>query len=95
MICAFPNEARREAGFQIDRAQRGLDPYDWKPMKSVGPGVREIRIRDLGGAFRVIYFAMMGDAIYVLHAFQKKTPRTSQRDFDLASARLKQLIRRS
>jgi phage-related protein len=85
---------RREAGFQIDRVQRGLDPDNWKPMKTVGPGVREIRIRDAAGAFRVIYIATLADAIYVLHAFQKKTLATSKRDLDLARARFKELMRR-
>jgi phage-related protein len=81
-------------GFQIDRVQRGLDPDNWKPMKTVGPGVREIRIRDAAGAFRVIYIATLADAIYVLHAFQKKTLATSKRDLDLARARFKELMRR-
>ena len=57
MVRAFPAGARREAGFQIDRIQRGLDPDNWKPMKTIGPGVREIRIRSGAGAFRVIYIA--------------------------------------
>jgi phage-related protein len=87
-VRAFPDRARRDAGFQLDRVQRGLEPDDWKPMTSVGPGVREIRVRDVSGAFRVVYVATFTDAIYVLHAFQKKTQRTSSRDLALASARL-------
>lgn len=69
--------------------QNGLDPNDWKPMKSVGSGVREIRIRDASGAFRIIYLAALADRILVLHAFQKKTQRTAQRDIELAAKRLK------
>ena len=69
--------------------QNGLDPDDWKPMKAVGPGVREIRIRDASGAFRVIYMATLADRVLVLHAFQKKTRRTAQRDIELAAKRLK------
>lgn len=68
----FPATARREAGYQLRRVQDGLDPDDWKPMGSVGPGVREIRVRDELGAFQVIYGASLRDAVYVLHAFQKK-----------------------
>lgn len=83
---ALPERARRDAGFQIDRVQRGLDPDDWKPMQTVGPGVREIRVRDASGAFRVIYVATFADAIYVLHAFAKKTQRTSARDLTLAQS---------
>jgi len=54
----FPPMARRAAGYQLDRVQRGLEPDDWKPMPSVGPGVRELRLRDRGGAFRVIYLVV-------------------------------------
>jgi phage-related protein len=90
---AFPEGARRDAGFQLERVQRGLDPDDWKPMRSVGPGVREIRVRDAAGAFRVIYVATFADAVYVLHAFQKKAQRTSGRDLALAESRFRTLKR--
>jgi len=90
---AFPTEARREAGHQLDRVQRGLEPDDWKPMPAVGPGVREVRVRDDTGAFRVIYTATRPEAVYVLHAFQKKTQQTARRDLDLAKARLRDLTR--
>lgn len=90
---AFPEAARREAGYQLDRVQRGLDPDDWKPMPSVGSGVREVRIRDQAGAFRVFYVAIRPEAVYVLHAFQKKTQVTAKRDLALAEVRLKELIR--
>lgn len=88
---AFPEEARRTAGFQLNRVQCGLDPNDWKPMPSIGPGVRELRVRDDAGAFRVIYTATRPEAVYVLHAFHKKTRATAQRDLDLAKARLRDL----
>ncbi|MEJ0075408.1 MAG: type II toxin-antitoxin system RelE/ParE family toxin [Alphaproteobacteria bacterium] len=90
---AFPEQARHDAGFQLERVQRGLDPDDWKPMQTIGSGVREIRVRDASGAFRVIYAAAFAEAIYVLHAFAKKTQRTSQRDIALAQRRLKELKR--
>jgi phage-related protein len=93
-IRAFPDRARREAGYQLERVQRGFDPDDWKPMKGVGEGTREIRIRDRSGAYRVIYVATFRDAIYVLHAFAKKTQRTSVRDLTVAASRLKDLKRR-
>ena len=85
----FPTGARREAGHQLDRVQRGLEPDDWKPMPGVGAGVREIRLRDEAGAFRVVYVAAFAEAVYVLHAFQKKTQRTAKRDLDLSAARLR------
>ncbi|OWJ65771.1 type II toxin-antitoxin system RelE/ParE family toxin [Inquilinus limosus] len=87
----FPDTARREAGIELRQVQLGLDPSDWKPMKTIGPGVREIRIRDKAGAFRVIYVVRRGDAVYVLHAFQKKTQQTAKKDLDLAAARLRQI----
>jgi phage-related protein len=90
---AFPNRARREAGFQLDRVQRGLDPDDWKPMKGVGQGVREIRVRDTSGAFRVVYVATFCEAVYVLHAFSKKTQRTSLRDLAVAQSRFGEMKR--
>ncbi len=91
---AFPDHPRRDMGFQIDRLQHGLEPDDWKPMATIGVGVREIRVRDGTGAYRVIYTARIADAVYVLHAFQKKTQATAQRDLDLAAKRLRDLMRK-
>jgi len=87
----FPEDARREAGHELYQVQKGLDPSDWKPMPTIGAGVREIRIRDGIGAYRVIYIATLADAIHVLHAFQKKSQKTAQRDLALAAARLRAL----
>lgn len=86
----FPADARRQAGFELDAVQRGLDPSDWKPVTSVGTGVREIRIHVLG-EWRVIYVAKLADAIYVLHAFHKKTQRTRHEDIELARRRYRQI----
>jgi len=82
----FPDDARYDAGYPLDR-EHGLQPDDFKPMPAIGKGVEEIRIRDDTGAFRVIYTARLADAIYVLHAFRKKTQATSKRDIDLAKQR--------
>jgi phage-related protein len=87
----FPKSARRAAGYQLDRVQRGLEPDDWRSMQAIGPGVRELRIRDRSGAFRVIYLATLADRIVVLHAFQKKTQRTAKRDIELAAKRFGEL----
>jgi phage-related protein len=86
----FPDEARRAAGFELRAVQNGLEPSDWKPMQVIGPGVKEIRIHALG-EWRVIYVAKLHDAVYVLHAFQKKTRKTSQHDIDLARQRYRQI----
>ena len=88
---AFPADARREVGYQLFQVQIGEAPSDWKPTTSIGPGVREIRIRQASGAYRVIYLATIGYAVHVLHAFQKKTQATAKRDIDLARARLRQI----
>jgi phage-related protein len=75
---AFPATAMDDMGHQLFRVQCGLDPDDWKPMVSIGSGVRETRVRDPSGAFRTIYFATRPEAIYVLHCFRKKTPKTAR-----------------
>lgn len=86
----FPDKARREAGYQLSQIQLGFEPTDWKPMHSIGRGVREIRIHS-DGEYRVIYITRLHETIYVLHAFQKKTKKTSRNDIHLATARLKLL----
>lgn len=92
-VLQFPDEPRREAGFQLGKVQAGLDPDDWKPFNDVGPGVREIRIRDATGIFRVMYVAKFEETIYVLHCFQKKTEATAKRDKDIAEARYRAIVR--
>jgi len=88
---SFPVDAKRKAGFQLDRVQHGLEPEDWKPMKAIAAGVREIRIRASDGAYRVTYTAKIGNSVYVLHAFRKKTQKTAQRHIELARQRLKEI----
>jgi phage-related protein len=89
----FPVDARQDAGYQLDKVQRGLQPDDYKPMPTIGRGVEEIRIRDDAGSYRVIYTARLADAVVVLHAFQKKTQRTSRRDIELAKARFREMMK--
>ena len=88
----FSEAARRDAGFELYQVQRGLDPTDWKPMASVAPGVREIRIHERN-EYRVLFVARFAEAVYVLHAFVKKTQHTSQHDLELARRRFQQLVR--
>jgi len=90
----FPAEARRAVGFELGFVQRGLDPSDWKSMNEVGAGVREIRIHVLG-EWRVLYVAKFAEAVYVLHAFQKKTQKTRREDIELARTRYRQIGDRS
>ena len=90
----FPDDAKHDAGYQLDRVQHGLQPDDFKPMPTIGKGVEEIRVRDDSGAYRIIYTARLADAVYVLHAFQKKTQATSKRDIELAKQRFALLSRK-
>ncbi|WP_244159839.1 type II toxin-antitoxin system RelE/ParE family toxin [Cupriavidus alkaliphilus] len=71
----------------MGRIQAGLEPEDWKPFDDLGPGTREIRLRDASGAFRVIYVARFEEAVYVLHCFQKKSQATNLTDKRIAEAR--------
>jgi phage-related protein len=83
---AFPEEARQRAGYQLRRVQQGLLPDDWKPMPSVGAGVAEIRVHT-DVEHRVLYVAKFEGAIYVLHAFEKRTRQTRSADIELARTR--------
>ncbi|WP_202303000.1 MULTISPECIES: type II toxin-antitoxin system RelE/ParE family toxin [Dryocola] len=88
----FPMDARKEAGYQLDKVQHGFDPDDWRPFTAVGPGVKEIRIRDEQGIYRVMYVAKFEEAVYVLHCFQKKTQTTRGKDVELAAQRFRALL---
>jgi len=89
----FPEDARHDVGYQLDKVQRGQQPDDFKPMPSIGMGVEEIRVWDESGTYRVVYTARLADAVYVLHAFQKNTQAKSKRDIDVAKARYSELMR--
>ncbi len=91
-LLEFPREARREAGFQLGKVQAGLEPDNWKPFDEVGAGVREVRIQDATGIFRVMYVAKFEEALYVLHCFQKRTQATSRHDKTIAAARYRAVI---
>jgi phage-related protein len=83
---AFPAEARQAAGHELWQVQSGLSPSDFRPMPAIGPGVFEIRVHR-AGEWRVIYVAKFQDAVYVLHAFRKKTRATRIGDIELARRR--------
>ena len=87
----FPADARREAGYQLRKVQRGLLPDDWKPIRTVGPGTMEIRLHT-GVEHRVFYVAKFEEAVYVLHAFEKRTAQTRQADIELARTRYGTLV---
>jgi phage-related protein len=85
-IRSFPGDARQDAGFELERVQRNLEPRDWKPVNAAGAGVIEIRVH-AGGEYRVLYVAKWKDAVHALHAFAKKTQKTRRADIELAAKR--------
>jgi phage-related protein len=88
---SFAEDARRECGHQLNRVQHGRDPENWKAMSTVGVGVREIRVHQ-NGEFRVLYVANLSEAVYVLHAFEKKARKTPKQDLELATARFRSIV---
>jgi phage-related protein len=91
-LLAFPEEPRRQAGFQLGKIQAGLDPDDWKPFDSIGAGTREIRVREADGIYRVMYVTKFAEALYVLHCLQKKTQKLAPRDRLIAETRYRAII---
>lgn len=90
-LCAMPDSARHDIGLELMRVQFGGDPQSFKPMSTVGPGAYEIRVRDESGAYRAIYVAKFETAVYVLHAFQKRSQQTAKMDIELAKARYRMI----
>ena len=86
----MPREAMREAGRQLCRVQQGNEPNDWKPMATIGPGVRELRVWISDGSYRVVYYVRSGDCVLILHAFKKTSQATLKRHIELARKRLKE-----
>lgn len=91
-LCEFPFEPKKKAGFQLRKVQAGLEPDDWKPFDEVGAGVREVRVKDAQGIYRVMYVAKFEEAVYVLHCFQKKTEATTKQDKDIAQTRYRSIL---
>jgi len=90
-VRSFPPEARREVGHELHQIQQGLEPSDWKTLSSLGAGVCEIRIH-AGNEYRVVYVAKFSAAIYVLHAFVKKTARMPEHEAAIVRKRLQELM---
>jgi phage-related protein len=88
----FPDTARSDAGYALREVQKGNKPPDWKPMSTIGIGVKEIRVKDEKGIFRIVFVIKYLGRVNVLHAFQKKTQKTSKKDIDLAKQRLKLVL---
>jgi phage-related protein len=88
---AFPEDARATLGYELRRVQSGLEPEDWKPLPAIGPGAAEIRIHT-GLEHRVVYVAKFAEAVYVLHAFEKKTQRMPTKEMELARRRYGEMV---
>lgn len=89
-LLKFSKAAKQNAGYNLDKIQCGREPQDWKPMTSIGKGVKELRIH-CENEYRIIYLAQRIEGVYVLHTFLKKTQKTSQKDLELAKKRFKQI----
>ncbi len=93
-IREFPDEPRLDIGYALDLVQRGKVPADIKRMSTVGAGVYEIRVHESDGTFRVFYVANRPEAVYVLHAFHKKTEKTPKHDIELGRKRYREIPRK-
>jgi phage-related protein len=89
-IVAFPDDAKRESGYQLGLLQAGEEPDDWKPFSDIGSGVKEIRIHK-NNEYRVMYVTKFKEHIYVLHAFVKKEQKTRKADIDIAKIRYREI----
>lgn len=89
----LPDSAQETAGFQLFKVQQGNEPDDWKPIPMVGAGAQEIRVRDERGIYRVFYVAKFGEAVYVLHVFEKRSQKTARPDLELGKSRYADLLK--
>jgi phage-related protein len=91
-VRAFVKPVRQQMGYELELVRHDMEPSDWKPISTVGPGVNEIRVH-VEGEHRLFYIAKLRHAIYVLHVFQKKTQKTTKADIELARARFQEALR--
>jgi len=89
----LPESVRETAGHQLFKVQQGKEPDDWKPMPTVGVGVREIRVWDESGTYRMLYVAKFEEAVYLLHVFEKRSQKTAKGDVQLAKSRYTDLLK--
>lgn len=91
-IKKFPTEVKKDVGFELHKIQNGHNPTHFKAVNRWGAGVIEIKIKDDDGEYRVVYVAKFAEAVYVLHAFQKKTQQTSPKDVSTIVERYKAVV---
>ena len=93
-VKAFPASVRDDIGYALYAAQLGETSVKAKPLHGLGAGVIEIAVHDASGTYRAVYTVSIGDSIYVIHAFQKKSKAgiaTPRSEIELIRKRLKQL----
>jgi len=94
-LTAFPDEARQAAGYNLRLVQDGLMPEDWKPVDTVGSGTYEVRVSTpppSPAQYRVFFVAKFEEAVYVLHAFEKKSRKTSRHDVEIGRRRYAEMV---
>ncbi|WP_058973408.1 type II toxin-antitoxin system RelE/ParE family toxin [Type-D symbiont of Plautia stali] len=91
-IKKFPTEVKKDLGFELHKIQNGHNPTHFKAVNRWGAGVIEIKIKGDDGEYRVVYVAKFAEAVYVLHAFQKKTQQTSPKDVSTIVERYKAVV---
>jgi len=94
VIRRFPGPVRQDLGAELRRLQTGDRPLNSRPMPSIGARVYELKEQDERAWYRVIYLAKIGNRIYILHCFEKKSAKTGKSDLALAKARLKRVSAR-
>ncbi|MDD1414218.1 type II toxin-antitoxin system RelE/ParE family toxin [Dolichospermum sp. ST_con] len=96
-IREFPEEVKKAVGYALQLVQAGETPLTAKPFKGVGIGVYEIVKRYDTDTYRAVYAVKIGEKVYVLHAFQKKSKKgiqTPQSDIELIKQRYKDALAR-
>lgn len=95
VLSAFPSAVKQALGFALRQLQLGRDPTcQTRSMRSIGPGVYELKEADERTWYRAVYLSKVGNVIYVLHCFEKDSRKTDRRDIEIASRRLKQVKQR-
>ena len=90
----FPKDAQDKAATALTFVAEGVKPDIAKPLAGLGSGAWELAIKSRGDAYRVVYALQLGDDIWVVHAFQKKSKKgiaTPKSEIDLVKERIKRL----
>ena len=94
-VQGFPKEVKADIGAALYDVQKGATPPRAKPLKGVGHGVFEIVTRFDANTYRTVYAVQIGERVYVLHAFQKKSPqgrKTANLDVEMIVRRYKEAV---